>query len=152
MWVVYDVCVICLYLYLYLYIYISPPPQHTHTIYLPPPSPKTNKQTNKHPTPPHPPSATYVHRVGRTARAGCGGRAISLVPDAARLLMKEVGVCLCETGESIPTIQSTPTNNNNPSLHTIQHRWPTTISIDNDNQRPPLTKKQSLPPSLHTFQ
>lgn len=31
-----------------------------------------------------------MHRVGRTARAGCGGRAVSLVPDAARLLMKQV--------------------------------------------------------------
>ena len=34
--------------------------------------------------------ATYVHRVGRTARAGCGGRAVSLVPDALRLFMKQI--------------------------------------------------------------
>ena len=34
--------------------------------------------------------ATYVHRVGRTARAGCGGCAVSLVPDATRLFMKQI--------------------------------------------------------------
>lgn len=34
--------------------------------------------------------ATYVHRVGRTARAGCGGKAVSLVPDALRLFMKQI--------------------------------------------------------------
>ena len=34
--------------------------------------------------------ATYVHRVGRTARAGCGGRAVSLVPDSLRLFMKQI--------------------------------------------------------------
>ncbi len=32
----------------------------------------------------------YVHRVGRTARAGCGGRSITLVSDARRKMMKEV--------------------------------------------------------------
>lgn len=35
-------------------------------------------------------TSTYVHRVGRTARAGCGGRAITLVTDARRKIMKEV--------------------------------------------------------------
>ncbi|RYH23051.1 DEAD/DEAH box helicase [archaeon] len=34
--------------------------------------------------------STYVHRVGRTARAGCGGRAITLVSDERRKVMKEV--------------------------------------------------------------
>lgn len=32
----------------------------------------------------------YVHRVGRTARAGCGGRSITLVSDSRRKVMKEV--------------------------------------------------------------
>mmetsp|Transcript_19229 Transcript_19229/g.27521 ORF Transcript_19229/g.27521 Transcript_19229/m.27521 type:complete len:857 (+) Transcript_19229:1298-3868(+) len=35
-------------------------------------------------------ASTYVHRVGRTARAGCGGRAITLVSDARRKVMKDV--------------------------------------------------------------
>jgi ATP-dependent RNA helicase DDX27 len=35
-------------------------------------------------------STTYVHRVGRTARAGNGGRSITLVSDARRKVMKEV--------------------------------------------------------------
>ncbi len=34
--------------------------------------------------------STYVHRVGRTARAGCGGRSITLVADDRRKIMKEV--------------------------------------------------------------
>jgi ATP-dependent RNA helicase DDX27 len=32
----------------------------------------------------------YVHRVGRTARAGCGGRSITLVTDERRKIMKDV--------------------------------------------------------------
>ena len=35
-------------------------------------------------------SFRYVHRVGRTARAGCGGRAVTLVGDARRKVMKDV--------------------------------------------------------------
>jgi len=35
-------------------------------------------------------SSTYIHRVGRTARAGCGGRSITLVNDNRRKCMKEV--------------------------------------------------------------
>ena len=35
-------------------------------------------------------ASTYVHRVGRTARAGSGGRAITLVADVRRKIMKEV--------------------------------------------------------------
>lgn len=35
-------------------------------------------------------ASTYVHRVGRTARAGCGGRSVTLVGDARRKVMKEV--------------------------------------------------------------
>jgi len=35
-------------------------------------------------------ASSYVHRVGRTARAGCGGRSITLVSDARRKVMKEV--------------------------------------------------------------
>lgn len=34
--------------------------------------------------------STYVHRVGRTARAGQSGRAITLVSDSRRKIMKEV--------------------------------------------------------------
>lgn len=33
---------------------------------------------------------TYLHRVGRTARAGAGGVAVTLVGDDDRLLVKEV--------------------------------------------------------------
>lgn len=35
-------------------------------------------------------ASTYVHRVGRTARAGCGGRSVTLVSDDRRKIMKEV--------------------------------------------------------------
>lgn len=31
-----------------------------------------------------------MHRVGRTARAGCGGRAVTLVTESMRLLMKQI--------------------------------------------------------------
>eukprot|EP00968_Pinguiococcus_pyrenoidosus_P007654 scaffold517_cov255-Pinguiococcus_pyrenoidosus.AAC.28 len=33
---------------------------------------------------------TYVHRVGRTARAGCGGRSVTLAGEDRRALMKEI--------------------------------------------------------------
>ena len=33
---------------------------------------------------------TYIHRVGRTARAGCGGRSVTLIGESRRLVMKEV--------------------------------------------------------------
>jgi ATP-dependent RNA helicase DDX27 len=33
---------------------------------------------------------TYVHRVGRTARAGCGGRSCTMISEGRRHLMKEV--------------------------------------------------------------
>lgn len=33
---------------------------------------------------------TYVHRIGRTARAGAGGVAVSLIGDEDRALIKEV--------------------------------------------------------------
>ncbi len=35
--------------------------------------------------------ASYLHRIGRTARAGRQGRAVSLIEDADRALVKEVG-------------------------------------------------------------
>ena len=35
--------------------------------------------------------AAYLHRIGRTARAGQQGRAVSLIEDSDRALVKEVG-------------------------------------------------------------
>ena len=34
--------------------------------------------------------ASYLHRIGRTARAGRQGRAVSLIEDSDRALVKEV--------------------------------------------------------------
>lgn len=43
-----------------------------------------------------PPSlASYLHRIGRTARAGRQGRAVSLIEDSDRALVKEVGHACC---------------------------------------------------------
>ena len=35
--------------------------------------------------------AAYLHRIGRTARAGHQGRAVSFIEDSDRALVKEVG-------------------------------------------------------------
>jgi superfamily II DNA/RNA helicase len=53
-------------------------------------------------------SNTYVHRVGRTARAGCGGRAVTVVSDSRRKVMKEIlkgdeGTKLSQDGGQILT-------------------------------------------------
>lgn len=34
--------------------------------------------------------SSYLHRIGRTARAGAGGRAVTFVEDSDRSLLKEV--------------------------------------------------------------
>jgi ATP-dependent RNA helicase DDX27 len=48
-------------------------------------------------------ASTYIHRVGRTARAGCAGRAVTLVSDSRRSVMKKVlkgeGSTLSEGGQ-----------------------------------------------------
>lgn len=48
-------------------------------------------------------ASTYIHRVGRTARAGCAGRSITLVSDGRRGVMKRVlkgdGAVLSESGQ-----------------------------------------------------
>ena len=36
--------------------------------------------------------ASYLHRIGRTARAGRQGRAVSLIEDSDRALVKEVSL------------------------------------------------------------
>lgn len=50
-------------------------------------------------------ASTYVHRVGRTARAGNGGRAITLVSDSRRKIMKDVlkgeGAALSQDGGQV---------------------------------------------------
>ncbi|CAM9364043.1 unnamed protein product, partial [Ectocarpus sp. 4 AP-2014] len=33
---------------------------------------------------------SYIHRVGRTARAGCGGRSVTLIGESRRIVMKDV--------------------------------------------------------------
>ena len=35
--------------------------------------------------------ASYLHRIGRTARAGAAGRSVTFAGDSARALLKEVG-------------------------------------------------------------
>ena len=35
-------------------------------------------------------ASTYIHRVGRTARAGCTGRSVTLVSDSRRAVMRQV--------------------------------------------------------------
>lgn len=56
--------------------------------------------------------AAYLHRIGRTARAGQQGRAVSLIEDSDRGLVKEVSLlnhavtsscfCACDTASDKP--------------------------------------------------
>ena len=39
--------------------------------------------------------SSYMHRIGRTARAGAAGRAVTFAEDADRPLLKEVGLWGC---------------------------------------------------------
>jgi superfamily II DNA/RNA helicase len=49
--------------------------------------------------------ASYLHRIGRTARAGASGRSVTFVTDADRALIKEVCAgCCCILPEHHPGI------------------------------------------------
>lgn len=63
----------------------------------------------------------YVHRVGRTGRAGKGGLAISLLTEAERHRFEELGHFLDQTLELTPvqSLPSDPANGSKPDMVTL---------------------------------
>jgi ATP-dependent RNA helicase RhlE len=82
---------------------------------------------------------SYVHRIGRTARAGAEGIAISLCDGEERSFIKDIEKLI---GQSIPVVKTQPYHSAQVENARLVSPGKAKAMIENKNNRPPRSKRR----------